>query len=214
MKFIDILILLIIFSSTIIILNYCLPKYNKVLEGMCNKIGMCDFKPLTQKEEKKLYDSNNSNDLTNSDVPPLMSLEPDVIDIDSIYEWPIPCDASYSQLNSNYVIFDNKLDHKKFEKIKNKKTLNPEQEENIEASVGETLPPNYMTHLPTDAAIRPFKKQDDPPINQIYQQLYDPSKFTVNYPCHKSITGVFTYCGPNGFNGFCPNSNFFLAGKV
>ena len=213
MKFFNFLILLTLFCLTITIFNFCLPKYNKILEGMCNKIETCDFKPLTKREEEKLY-SNISSSSDDSNTPPLMSLEPDAIDPNDTPEWPIPCDASYTQLNSDYVIFDNKLDHKKFEKEKNKISLSPEQKENIEASVGEQLPPNFRTHLPTEPAIRPFKEQEESPVNQIYQQLYDPSKFTVNYPCHKSITGVFTYCGPNGFNGFCPNSNFFLAGKV
>lgn len=213
MKLLDILIIFITFCLMITTLNCYLPKYNKLLEGMCNKIGMCDFKPLTKREENKLY--NNISDFSNnSNSPPLMSLEPDAIDPNNTPEWPIPCDASYTQLSGEYVIFDNKLDHKKFEKEKDKISLSPEQKENIEASVGEQLPPNYMTHLPTEPGISPFKKQEESPVNQIYQQLYDPGKFTVNYPCHKSITGAFTYCGPKGFNGFCPNSNFFLAGEV
>ena len=215
MKIYDLLVLILILGLTITVLNYCLPQYNRLLEGMCSNIGMCDFKPLSEREEKKLNESSIKKSNNNESMD--MSLDPDIIDPDSTPEWPVQCDASYSEVSGEYVIFDNKLDHKKFEKEKEKKnklSLSPEQEENIVASEGETLPQNYLTHLPTEPSIKPFKKQEEAPTNQIYQQLYNPSKFTINYPCHKSITGAFTNCGPKGFNGFCLNSNFFLAGEV
>ena len=216
MKIYDLLVLILILGLTITVLNYCLPQYNRLLEGMCSNIGMCDFKPLSEREEKKLYASPNKISSKNESTFSQMSLDPDIIDPDSTPEWPEQCDASYSEVSGEYVIFDNKLDHKKFEKEKdkNKLSLNPEQEENIVASEGETLPQNYLTHLPTEESIKPFKKQDEAPTNQTYQQLYNPSEFTINYPCRKSITGAFTNCGPKGFNGFCLNSNFFLAGEV
>ena len=52
MKIYDLLVLILIFGLTITVLNYCLPQYNRLLEGMCSNIGMCDFKPLSEREEK------------------------------------------------------------------------------------------------------------------------------------------------------------------
>ena len=70
-----------------------------------------------------------------------------------------------------------------------------------------TVPANAWTHPPTQDSITPFKLKRPPKINQPYQELFVPDKFTINYPCHPSITGAFTTCGPNGFSGFCPASN-------
>ena len=71
-----------------------------------------------------------------------------------------------------------------------------------------------MTHLPTTESIRPFIVKKPPKVNQPYQELFKQSEFTINYPCHPSITGVFDYCGPKGFDGFCVGSNNYSEGGI
>lgn len=152
---------------------YYFPYYNKVLEGMCNKTPLCDFKPLDGKLKISNIPPRGENN-----VDPTTTLNPQLlVSYNSIQGWP-------EHPNNN----GNKKD--------------------IPLSV------DSMTHLPTSESIKPFIVKKPPKVNQPYQQLFKKSEFTVNYPCHPSITGAFTYCGPNGFDGFCADSNSYSEGGI
>ena len=153
---------------------YYFPYYNDVLEGMCDKTPLCDFKPL----DGKLKISNIPPRSENN-VDPTTTLNPQLLVPDnSVPVWP-----------------------------KQSNNKNNDQKDT-------PLSVDSMTHLPTTESIKPFIVKKPPKVNQPYQQLFKKSEFTVNYPCHPSITGAFTTCGPNGFSGFCPASNNYSEGGI
>ena len=162
------------------VLNHCLSSYNNMLEGMCNNIALCDFKPLYQNKAK----SNWERPMRDKEyVDPTTTLYPDLSINNNIPIWPTPCQGN---INKEPAVDNNSY----------------------------TVPANAWTHPPTQDSITPFKLKRPPQVNQPYQELFVPDEFTINYPCHPSITGAFTTCGPNGFGGFCPASNNYSTGGI
>ena len=186
MKIIEKLTLLLIIFLIIYGLNYCLPLYNNMLEGMCNNIALCDFKPLYSSDDTTSTSTRPMR--SKGHVDPTTSLYPDSTIKDNVIPtWPKPCKgASNKNTKSN----------------------------NLHDNVPDNVPADVWTHPPTNESIRPFKVKKPPAVNQPYQQLFVADEFTINYPCHPSITGAFTTCGPSGFGGFCPASNNYSVGGI